>query len=259
MRLDLQLRGEVRFEQLTDGHGREGPAPTISPLPSIDLTDARYGQKKNATRSERGVKPPNSLLQVENQLERLSQKDAVKCTIGKHIGLCQITDQAGVRMFGIELKHILLRDLGSTVALTIGVPRSHPKSRLIGVVVPNWPKSTAPSGGGHVPRARDSRPYSRLSRRRSVVRLTTNRASLRNLPVTAPATFSPFHCASCPALYQSFQLRCPARQALRCARVWPQCRSRTASTARSISPLSLDTLPPCHLYSAMISGCDAIG
>src|SRR5258708_36052119 len=108
MRLDLQLRGEVRFEQLTDGHGREGPAPAASPLPSIDLADARYGQKKNATRSERGVKPPSGLLQVENQLERLRQKDAVKCTIGKHIGLCQITDQAGGRMFDVDVEHILL-------------------------------------------------------------------------------------------------------------------------------------------------------
>src|SRR6266550_7027671 len=121
MRLDLQLRAEVWFEQLTNGHGREGPAPAISPLPSIDRTDARYGQEKNATRSERGVKPPDSLLEVENQLECLSQNDAVKRTIGKHIGLCQITHQAGVRMVHIEVKHILLGDLGSTVALTIGV------------------------------------------------------------------------------------------------------------------------------------------
>jgi hypothetical protein len=52
MRLNLHLRSEVPLEELTDRHFCKGPTPVISPLPSINLANAWYGQEKNATWSQ---------------------------------------------------------------------------------------------------------------------------------------------------------------------------------------------------------------
>ena len=67
------------------------------------------------------MQPCNALFQIKNQLECLSENDAVECTIRKHTGFSQITDEGGVRILSIDVEHVLLGDVGSTVVSTITV------------------------------------------------------------------------------------------------------------------------------------------
>src|SRR5207244_6367739 len=88
---------------------RRGKAPIISPALVIvpaDLTDSRHSRQDHAAWFQNALNVSDGGAQIENELQRLRQNDAVEAFRFDGIGSAQVRNNRGTRIPRLEMENM---------------------------------------------------------------------------------------------------------------------------------------------------------